>query len=89
VRDESSQIVRLSTRDVGSAERLSYASWILGSALAPSALSTGTPSAYALDVSALQLPSMAIVAQSGSPQRAIRGRTEVRRTSQEVASDVQ
>ena len=82
MRDESSQIVRLSTRDVAPADRLSYASWILGSALAPAAVSTETPSQYELDVTALELPSIAIVAQSGSPQRAIRARPEVRRTSQ-------
>ena len=80
--DESSPIVRLSTRDVAPVDRLSYASWILGSALAPAAVSTGTPSQYELDVTALELPSIAIVAQSGSPQRAIRARAEVRRTSQ-------
>jgi AraC-like DNA-binding protein len=82
VGDESSQIVRLSTRDVAPADRLSYASWILGSALAPAAVSTGTPSQYELDVTALELPSIAIVAQSGSPQRSIRARSEIRRTSQ-------
>ena len=82
MRDESSQIVRLSTRDVAPADRLSYASWILGSALAPAAVSTGTPSQYELDVAALELPSIAIVAQSGSPQRSIRARSEIRRTSQ-------
>ena len=82
MRDESSQLVRLSTRDVAPADRLSYARWILGSALAPSALSTGTPSEYELEVTALELPSIAIVAQSGSPQRAIRARPEIRRTSQ-------
>jgi AraC-like DNA-binding protein len=82
VRDESSQIVRLSTRDVAPADRLSYASSILGSALAPSALSTGTPSEYELGVTALELPSIAIVAQSGSAQRAIRARPEIRRTPQ-------
>ena len=80
--DESSPIVRLSTRDVAPADRLSYASWILGSALAPAAVSAETPSQYALDVTALELPSIAIVAQSGSPQRSIRARSEIRRTSQ-------
>ena len=65
MRDESSPIVRLSTRDVAPADRLSYASWILGSALAPSALSTGTPSEYELDVTALELLSIAIVAECG------------------------
>ena len=82
VRTESSPIVRLSTRDVAPADRLSYASWILSSSLAPSALSTGTPLEYELEVTALELPSIAIVAQSGSPQRAIRARSEIRRTSQ-------
>ena len=82
MRDQTSQIVRLSTRDVAPADRLSYASWILSSALAPSAVSAGTPAEYQLDVTALELPSIAIVAQSGSPQRAIRARPEIRRTSQ-------
>lgn len=77
-----SSIVRLSTRDVAPADRLSYASWILSSSLAPSALTTSTPSEYELDVRALELPSIAIVAQSGSPQRSIRARPEIRRTAQ-------
>jgi AraC family transcriptional regulator, positive regulator of tynA and feaB len=79
---ESSSIVRLSTRDVAPADRLSYASWILSSSLAPSALSTATPSEYELEVTALELPSIAIVAQRGSPQRSIRSRPEIRRTAQ-------
>lgn len=77
-----SSIVRLSTRDVAPADRLSYASWILSSSLAPSALTTATPSEYELEVTALELPSIAIVAQSGSPQRSIRSRPEIRRTAQ-------
>jgi AraC family transcriptional activator of tynA and feaB len=77
-----SSIVRLSTRDVAPADRLSYASWILSSSLAPSALTTATPSEYELEVTALELPSIAIVAQSGSPQRSIRARPEIRRTAQ-------
>jgi AraC-like DNA-binding protein len=79
---ESSKIVRLSTDAVAPADRLSYASSILSSALSPSALSTETPLEYALELTALELPSIAIVAQHGSPQRAIRARTEIRRTSQ-------
>jgi AraC family transcriptional regulator, positive regulator of tynA and feaB len=67
---------------VAPADRLSYASSILSSALAPAAVSTGAPSEYELDVTALELPSIAIVAQSGSPQRSIRARSEIRRTSQ-------
>ena len=86
MRDESSQLVRLSTRDVAPADRLSYASWILGSALAPSAVSTETPSDYELDVTALELPSIAIVAASGSQTRSIRGPSEIRRTSQRYFS---
>src|ERR1700730_3067819 len=82
MRAESSPILRLSTRDVAPADRLSYASWILGSALAPAAVSTGTPAQYELDVTALELPSITIVAQSGSPQRSTRARSEIRRTSQ-------
>ena len=79
---ESSRIVRLSTNAVAPADRLNYASSILSSALLPSALSTETPLDYELELSALELPSIAIVAQHGSPQRAIRARTEIRRTSQ-------
>jgi AraC-like DNA-binding protein len=67
---------------VAPADRLNYASWILSSSLAPSALSTATPSEYELDVTALELPLIAIVAQSGSPQRSIRARPEIRRTAQ-------
>ena len=36
VRAAPSSIVRLSTRDVAPADRLSYANWILSSSLAPS-----------------------------------------------------
>ena len=86
MRDESSQLVRLSTRDVAPADRLSYASWILGSALAPSVVSTETPSEYELDVTALELPSIAFVAASGSQTRSIRGQSEIRRTSQRYFS---
>ena len=86
MRDESSQLVRLSTRDVAPADRLSYASWILGSALAPSVVSTETPSEYELDVTALELPSIAIVAASGSQTRSIRGPSEIRRTPQRYFS---
>ena len=82
MRAEPSQIVRLSTSDVAPADRLSYGSSILSSALAPSALSTETPLEYELELAALELPSIAIVAQRGSPQRAIRARPEIRRTSQ-------
>jgi AraC family transcriptional activator of tynA and feaB len=82
VRDESLQIVRLSTRDVEPAHRLSYGSSLLSSALTPCALSTPTSLQYELELTALELPSVAIVAQHGSPQRAIRGRSEIRRTSQ-------
>jgi AraC family transcriptional regulator, positive regulator of tynA and feaB len=82
VRDELSQILRLSTRDVAPAHRLSYGSSLLSSALIPSALSTKAPLEYELELVALELPAVAIVAQHGSPQRAIRGRSEIRRTSQ-------
>jgi AraC-like DNA-binding protein len=61
---------------------LSYWSSILGSALAPSALSAEFPLEYESELTALELPSISIVAQSGSPQRAIRARSEIRRTAQ-------
>lgn len=82
MRAESSKIVRLSTRDVAPASRLSYWSSILGSALAPSALSTESPLEYESELAVLELPSISIVAQSGSPQRAIRAQSEIRRTDQ-------
>jgi AraC family transcriptional activator of tynA and feaB len=82
VRAEPSRIVRLSTNDVAPADRLSYWSSILGSALAPSALSAKTPLEYESHLTALELPTVTFVAQGGSPQRAIRTRSEIRRTSQ-------
>jgi AraC family transcriptional regulator, positive regulator of tynA and feaB len=81
VRTECSKIVRLSTSAVAPADRLSYWSSILSSALTPSALSTETPLEFESELTALELPSIAIVAQRGSPQRAIRARSEIRRTS--------
>ena len=76
--------MRLSTRDLAPADRLSYANWIWSSTYGspPTALSAGAPSEYELEVTALQLPSVTIGAESGSPQRAIRGRPEIGRTYQ-------
>ena len=85
-RAESASIVRLSTRAVAAADRLGYASWILNSSLAPSVLSTGTPAEYELEVAALDLPSIGIVAASGSQTRSIRGPSEIRRTPQRYFS---
>ena len=45
-------------------------------------MSAGDPSEYELEVTALELPAIAIVAQSGSPQHSIRGDSEIRRTAQ-------
>jgi AraC family transcriptional regulator, positive regulator of tynA and feaB len=82
VHAESSKIVRLSMRDVAPRDRLDYASSVLSSALAPSVSSTtASPLEYALEVAALELPSIAIVDQGGSPQRSTRGRPEISRTS--------
>ena len=76
-------MLRLSVSDVAPADRLSFASSVLSSALAPSALSiSGSPLDYELKVTALELPSIAIVDQSGSPQRSLRARPEIRRTSE-------
>lgn len=77
---ESTKLVRLSTSAVAPAERLSYGSWLVSSALAPSAISTEAPLDYELELTALELPSISVVAQSGSAQRAIRARAEIRRT---------
>lgn len=79
---ESPKIVRVSTNDVAPSERLSYGSWLVSSALTPSAISAESPQNYELELTALELPSIAIVAQRGSPQHAIRARSEIRRTIQ-------
>jgi AraC-like DNA-binding protein len=79
---ESAQIIRLSTSTVAPAQRLSYGSALVSSALTPSALSSESPLEYELELAALELPAVTIVAQSGSPQRAMRARSEIRRTSQ-------
>ncbi len=81
-RTESPEILRLSTSTVAPAERLSYGSWLVSSALTPAAISTETPLEYELELAAVELPSIAVVLQSGSPQHAIRARPEIRRTSQ-------
>jgi len=54
----------------------------VSSALTPSAISSETPFEYELELAALELPALTVVAQRGSPQRAIRARAEIRRTSQ-------
>ena len=81
MRDESSRIVRLSTRDVAPADRLSYANWILNvtDPAAPTEVSASAPSEFELEATALELPAVAIVAMSGSPQHSVR-RFEARRT---------
>ena len=78
---EPLKIVRLSTRDIAPQDRLSYWSSISSSALAPSALFAENPAKYESEMTALELPSVAIVAQGGTPQRSLRGRSEIRRTS--------
>lgn len=78
---EAPAIVRLSTSDVAPADRLSYWSSILSSTLLPSALSTEAPDEYESDIAALSLGPVTFSAQSGSAQRAIRARPELRRTS--------
>lgn len=83
---ESSSIVRLSTGVAPPADRLDYASWMLNASLAPSILSTGTPAEYELEVTALELPSIGIVAASGSQTRSVRGPSEIRRTAQRYFS---
>jgi len=83
MRDESSQIVRLSTRDIAPADRLSYANWILNvtDPAAPTEVSASAPSEFELEATALELPAVTIVAMSGSPQHSVR-RFETRRTVQ-------
>ena len=81
VRIESSPIVRLSTRDIAPADRLDYANWIqsVTDSAAPIEVSATDPSAYELEVTALELPAVTIVAMSGSPQHSVR-RFGTRRT---------
>ncbi len=73
-------IVRLSTSDVAQADRLSYWSSVLSSTLQPSALSTEAPLEYESEIAALSLGLVSFAAQSGSVQRAVRARPEIRRT---------
>jgi AraC family transcriptional regulator, positive regulator of tynA and feaB len=81
MRDKSSQLVRLSTRDIASADRLNYANWILSvvDGGAPTEVSASDPSAFELEATALELPAVTIVAMSGSPQHSVR-RFGTRRT---------
>ena len=74
MRDESSQIVRLSTRDIAPAHRLSYANWILNvtDPAAPTEVSASAPSEFDLEATALELPAVTVVAMSGSPQHSVR-----------------
>jgi AraC family transcriptional activator of tynA and feaB len=73
VRTESSPIVRLSTRDIAPADRLSYANWILSvtDEAAPTEVSAGAPCEFELEATVLELPAVTIVAMSGSPQRSV------------------
>lgn len=82
VATESSRIVRLSTSAIEPAHRLSYGSSLISSALTPCALSAENSLGYELELTALALPSIAIVANSGSPQHTIRAKPEIRRTTQ-------
>ena len=70
MRDKSSQLVRLSTCDIASADRLNYANWILSvvDGGAPTEVSASDPSGFELEATALELPAVTIVAMSGSPQ---------------------
>ena len=74
MRDESSRIVRLSTRDIAPAHRLSYANWInnVTDSAAPTELSAPASSEFQLEATALELPAVTIVAMSGSPQHSVR-----------------
>ena len=74
MRDESSRIVRLSTRDIAPAHRLSYANWInnVTDPAAPTEVSARASSEFELEATALELPAVTIVAMSGSPQHSVR-----------------
>ena len=74
MQSESSPIVRLSTRDIAPADRFDYINWILSvtDPAAPTEWSVGAPPELELEVAALRLPAVAIVAISGSPHRSVR-----------------
>jgi AraC-like DNA-binding protein len=74
--------VRLSTSTVAAVHRLSYGISLVSSSLIPSAITTQSPLEYELEMAALELPSVSVVTQSGSPQRSVRARPELRRTLQ-------
>ncbi len=76
VRAEPSKIVRLSTRDIA------YWSSISSSSLAPVAVSAENLIDYESEMTALELPSISFITQGGSPQRSIRERPEIRRSSE-------
>jgi AraC family transcriptional regulator, positive regulator of tynA and feaB len=74
VQSESSPIVRLSTRDIAPADRHDYINWILSvtDPAAPTEWSVGASPELELEVTALKLPAVTIVAISGSPHRSVR-----------------
>jgi AraC-like DNA-binding protein len=79
---ETQRIVRLSTSDVAAADRLSYWSAAVSSALTPSAVDRADPLEFESEIAALALGSVAFTAARGSAQRSIRARPELRRTSE-------
>ena len=73
MRDKPSQLVRLSARDIAPEERLDWANWVQSvSESAPIEVSAGPPSEFELEMTALELPAVTIVAMSGSPQHSVR-----------------
>ena len=74
MQSESSPIVRLSTRDIAPADRHDYINWILSvtDPAAPTEWSVGASPELELEVTALKLPAVTIVAISGSPHRSVR-----------------
>lgn len=74
MQSESSPIVRLSTRDIAPEDRHDYINWILSvtDPAAPTEWSVGASPELELEVTALKLPAVTIVAISGSPHRSVR-----------------
>lgn len=74
MQSESSPIVRLSTRDIAPADRHDYINWMLSvtDPAAPTEWSVGASPELELEVTALKLPAVTIVAISGSPHRSVR-----------------
>jgi AraC-like DNA-binding protein len=77
-----SNIVQFSTSSVAPKDRLGYWRSILASTFVPMSVENADPLEFAAEVRALQLESVAVVAQRGSAQHCFRARPEIDRTEE-------